>query len=221
MHISISCLNDLTYDWATAQNWPYQLYKNKPECTITLCIEHPQLLTITHNNMSLQLGPSGQFGQWYAHPPLKHSLIQTIRPLLNKQIHIIDATGGMGRDSLLLAAYLSQQHPACTLATFEINPFMASIIEWQTQHIPLNWQVYKKDFTTLQHADIVIIDPMFPPHPKTAKPQKYTQIIQSLTRDSIGSTEQDLITHAKSIRAKHIICKSPPWISSDIWHIIK
>ena len=220
MHSVINCCNNDTYVWAMQQNWPCDVTEGLKDAPLSINIHHQDLLVIKHNQMTLSIGPSGQFGQWYAAIPLKHPVIKLLKSVANKNTHIVDATGGIGRDSLLIALFLNQFYPQAKLSTFERNPMMASLIKWQTQHIQLSWKVYQEDFMQCQSADIVVIDPMFPPHPKTAKPQKYTQIIQMLTVEDVGSTEEDLIAHAKAIKAKHIICKSPPWISSDIWHMI-
>ncbi len=185
------------------------------QCCINM---HSSRLEIIYQGMHCILGPDGQFKLWYHHIPHQHPLIRLIKRIIKKNDNqiITDATCGLGRDSLLLALFCQHYAPECTINSYEQNPLCAAIATWQSQHIP-KWHVFHQHFEACQQANIVLIDPMFPPHPKTAKPNKYSQLLQHLTQNDSLTSEHGLIAHAQKINAKLIYLKHPPWKQNPLW----
>ena len=216
---TVYCLNRQAVQWCTDHHFPFKLMSSHSSGHISINIDH-HLFELHVDSMTLQLGPRGQFSDWFLHPPKQHPLIKTIQAKLQSTSHIVDATGGLGRDSLLIALTLQQNHPHIELITYDCNPLLAAICQWHTQYVECKWQVVTAAFQECNHADIAIIDPMFPAHPKTAKPNKYTQCIQKIVAHNHGSDEHDLLKHATQIDTKHILVKSAPWQAKPLWKLI-
>lgn len=116
------------------------------------------------------------------------SLLSTPHPLLkaigNNPGSILDACGGFGKDSFILA------HQGFQIITCEHNlliyTLLTQAIESYTKGSHLNWATYFGD--AIQHMenqsyDTIYLDPMFNLS-RSAKPKLAMQIIQSLTDDT-------------------------------------
>lgn len=133
---------------------------------------------------------------------------------LHKQadIHILDATAGLGRDGYTLAALgarvtLCERHAdihALLLDALrrahEMQPAIAARIEL----------IHADALATLrcgQHWDAVYLDPMYPDDTRTALPQKEMQIFRDLTG---GDADADaLLPAALASARKRVVVKRP------------
>jgi 16S rRNA (guanine1516-N2)-methyltransferase len=152
----------------------------------------------------------------------KELLIRAMGRTVPEKTSIIDATGGLGRDSFLLAA------AGFTIRTFERNPILAALLanglERTAGHatmeigslITLHCEDARNFLETNRSVvDIVYLDPMFPPRKKSAKVKKELQTIQQI----VGN-ERDyeaLFTLALQNAKKRVVVKRPkngPWINN-------
>jgi len=129
----------------------------------------------------------------------------------------IDATAGMGEDSLLLAAagftvYLFEKDPvialllADTLERSAHHPDLAGIVSRMhlTQGDSLEW------LPRLQsglNPDVILLDPMFPARSKSALVRKKFQILHGLERPC--EDEEALLAAALAAGAHKIVIKRP------------
>lgn len=149
-------------------------------------------------------------------------LIQAMgrKPLLLSRI--VDATGGLGRDSFLLAAAGFQ------VRIFERNPIIEALLadglqraeeREDLQAICARIRLHRQDaLDFLQQpdaqAEIVYLDPMFPKTKTSAKVKKELQLLQQLAGD-----DQDLdllFTAAMETATKRVVVKRPrtgPWLN--------
>lgn len=99
--------------------------------------------------------------------------------------HILDATGGLGRDAATLAGL------GCRVTLYERNPVIAALLQdglerWQTAYPDRigQLQLINEDFTQSGHseivnADIIYLDPMYP-ETGSALSKKEMQALQDI-----------------------------------------
>jgi 16S rRNA (guanine1516-N2)-methyltransferase len=128
---------------------------------------------------------------------------------------IIDATAGMGEDSLLLAAsgfnvilYEYDKVIASlledTLRRAAFDPVLKEIISRMELHIENSIEAMRN----LKHSpDVVLLDPMFPARTKSALVKKKFQLLQLLEHPC--SDETELFNAALQAKPKKIIIKRP------------
>jgi 16S rRNA (guanine1516-N2)-methyltransferase len=144
----------------------------------------------------------------------------------NRPLTLLDATAGLGRDTAFLAS-LGHHLIAC-----ERNPIVHALLRdgleraramkgrpaWITRvelH-PGDAAAYLTTTATLPTIDCILLDPMYPPKPKSAKPPKEMQALQSL----IGPDEdtEGLLALARSA-APRVALKRPlsaPPLAADV-----
>lgn len=102
--------------------------------------------------------------------------------------YVVDATAGLGRDSLVLASL------GCTIQMIERNPLIATALkeglENAAQHAEMaeiiaRMQLYAGDAISWLHntptsPDIISLDPMFPPRDKSALVKREMQIFHHI-----------------------------------------
>lgn len=125
---------------------------------------------------------------------------------------IIDATAGLGQDAFVLASL------GCDVTLLERSPIIAALLQdalerlAQAEKMPLN--LVKTDandyFSKTKGviADVIYLDPMFPPRQKQAKVKKEMQILQAL----LGHAEEDemkLLSKALRAAKKRVVVKRP------------
>lgn len=136
-----------------------------------------------------------------------------------KNLHIYDATAGMGTDSLMLASL------GCTLDMTERNPVVAALLEdglhrakldeecaaiatrMTLHHMPAV-QFMQQAIAAAQQFDVVFLDPMFPHDEKnTAQVKKNMQVFRSL----VGRDEDadELLPLALQIARYRVVVKRP------------
>ncbi|MCR4695538.1 MAG: class I SAM-dependent methyltransferase [Pseudobutyrivibrio sp.] len=128
---------------------------------------------------------------------------------------VLDATAGLGEDSLILAAAGFQVH------MYEYDSIIAALLEDAMiragQDESLAPVVKRMSLTNgdsimamknLDYVpDVVLLDPMFPKRQKTGKIKKKFQILQQLERPC--GNEADLLEAALGTGAKKVIIKRP------------
>ena len=155
-------------------------------------------------------------------PRLKQSNLQ--REMLVKAARIkgqempqtlVDATGGFGEDSLILAAAGFQ------VRLYEFDEIIAALLQDcmdRAREIPELMEAVGRmelvcgdsvqGMRSLDYKpDIVLLDPMFPARQKSALIKKKFQLIQRL--ESPCSTEADLLEAAIAAAPKRIVIKRP------------
>jgi 16S rRNA (guanine1516-N2)-methyltransferase len=131
---------------------------------------------------------------------------------------IIDGTGGLGRDSFILAA------AGCRVRIFERQPIVAALLadgleraalHLETAEIVRRIQLTAADVVTAleeirahgQQIDVVYLDPMFPERRKSALVKKELRMLQLLA--GIDSSSEQLLVAAMRIAGKRVVVKRP------------
>lgn len=129
---------------------------------------------------------------------------------------LIDATAGLGADSLLLAA------AGFKVTMFESNPVIAALLEDTLRRagdcVGLSSFAERLDLICADSVrgmcslnfepDVVLLDPMFPARKKSAQVKKKFQLLHCL--ESPCSNEEELFKAAVKANPKKIVVKRPP-----------
>ena len=129
---------------------------------------------------------------------------------------VVDATAGLGEDSLLLAA------AGFSVTMFEKDPVIASLLrdalerasnEPQLTKVVLRMRLVEGDSVVglreLGFApDVVFLDPMFPERTKSAAVKKKFQLLHLLERPC--DNERELLEAALAARPRKVVVKRPP-----------
>lgn len=127
----------------------------------------------------------------------------------------VDATAGMGDDSLLLAA------AGFTVELYEHNPIIAALLEDTLRRaaevpelapIVSRMHLHLGNCVEAMHTlpfrpDIILLDPMFPPRQKSSLVTKKLQLFQKL--EIPCSEEPEILEAALSAHPRRIIIKRP------------
>ena len=144
---------------------------------------------------------------------------------LKKNLHILDATAGFGRDSFLLASF------GCKVLMLERSPLMAALLldglqrtknETECSGIVKRMELVHGDALShfqsldipsdnkgngLPQPDVIYLDPMFPGSNKTAQVKKEMRILRyALGEDFDG---EHLIESAIASGVKRVVVKRP------------
>lgn len=148
----------------------------------------------------------------------KELLVRAAGCKKNTSLSIIDATGGLGRDSFLLAA------SGCRVQIFEQQPIIAALLtdglERAREHPETSGLVEHirlrvgNAVTALQEmkqcgrqVDTVYLDPMFPHRRKSALVKKELQILQLLTPVPSDKASEELLQAAFAVAGKRVVVK--------------
>ncbi len=131
---------------------------------------------------------------------------------------IIDATAGLGRDAFVLASI------GCKVLLVERNPIVAALLEdglaraYQDPEIGEFMQermllsevrnISQLD-PTINYADVVYLDPMFPHKQKSALVKKEMRVFQHLVGADLDS--DDFFLPAKHLARKRVVVKRPDY----------
>lgn len=129
---------------------------------------------------------------------------------------VVDATAGLGEDSLLLAA------AGFSVTMFEKDPVIASLLrdalerasnEPQLTKVVSRMRLVEGDSVVglreLGFApDVVFLDPMFPERTKSAAVKKKFQLLHLLERPC--DNERELLEAALAARPRKVVVKRPP-----------
>lgn len=146
----------------------------------------------------------------------------------NPHPHVLDCTGGMGRDAFTLASL------GATITLLERAPVLARLLEDAHQRALAHEATQESAgrMTVLgasAHAflaaaaeaggqtwDVIYLDPMYPEDGKTALPGKEMQVLRDLTG---GDADADsLLPLARACAAKRVVVKRPakaPWLAGE------
>ena len=126
----------------------------------------------------------------------------------------VDATAGMGEDSMLLAA------AGFRVLMFELDPVIAALLGDALERARQNpalaeaigrMQLLEEDsiqaLPMLPPPDVVFLDPLFPARQKSALVKKKFQLLHQLERPC--ADEEALLTAALAARPRKIIIKRP------------
>lgn len=143
----------------------------------------------------------------------REGLIRAIKPAPN--LHIIDATAGWARDSLLLASFGAQ------VTMIERNPLLYQLLENALHRFMKNEAAYPlllslihadaKDYLNFlgvkEYPDIIYMDPMHPARQKTALVKKNMQALQHLLGPDLDA--HNLLTIALQRVKQRVVIKWP------------
>lgn len=132
------------------------------------------------------------------------------------KIYAIDATAGLGEDSLILAAAgfyvkMYEQNPVIyellcdAKRRAEQDSFLVNIVS--------RMEIFNADSIeamkgVTEAPDVILLDPMFPERQKSALVKNKLQVIQSLEMPC--ANENDMLYAATMAKPKRIIIKRPP-----------
>lgn len=139
----------------------------------------------------------------------------------DRQLFVVDATAGLGRDALLLA------HLGCRVLMLEQHPVMQALLtdglrrgrataDMQLQQTLARMQLLHTDARQWlamtaqgegERPDVVYLDPMFPPRDKSAKVKKDMALMHRLlgSEQDIGS----LLEAALAVARHRVVLKRP------------
>ena len=120
----------------------------------------------------------------------------------------VDATAGLGEDSLLLAA------AGFEVTLCEADPVIAALLEdalaRAAAHEVLGPVVARMHLAALRESpDVVYLDPMFPGRTKSAKVKKKFQLIHGLECPTDPMDEEALLRAALAARPRKVVIKRP------------
>lgn len=181
------------------------------------------VLKLNETGLSLISGENELRGDFEAKKPrlrqnnLNCELVVKAAKIKGKnKVTVIDATAGMGEDSLLLAA------AGCEVKLFERNPIVFELLADAMRRAEKDDEL--KSIVERMHAfncdsieamkncdeivDVVLLDPMFPERQKSALVKKKLQVIQKI--ESPCSDEKELFLAAVGVKPKKLVIKRPP-----------
>lgn len=129
---------------------------------------------------------------------------------------LIDATAGLGEDSLLLAAV------GFSVSLYEKDPVIAALLRDALQRaannpqladIAARMELHQEDSiqalrSLLAPPDVVLLDPMFPARTKSALTKKKFQLLHYL--ESPATDEEELLSAALAANPRKVVIKRPP-----------
>ncbi len=140
-----------------------------------------------------------------------------------RDLRVLDATGGLGRDGYTLAALgaqitLAERHPsiAALLADAHRRALADPATAEAAAHITLATADARELFERNGGVsyDVIYLDPMFPGHGKTALAKKELQVLRELTG---GDADADaLLEPARRSARLRVVVKRPlkaPWLA--------
>ncbi|MGI9283493.1 MAG: class I SAM-dependent methyltransferase [Endozoicomonas sp.] len=139
---------------------------------------------------------------------------------LNKGVkpHVLDATGGLGRDAFVLASL------GCQVTVIERSPIIAALLEdgirramedSEVSDIAVRMQLIKDDsrhamescLAAGEQFDVVYLDPMFPHKEKSAEVKKEMKVFQALLSGDPDADE--LLEPALEVARYRVVVKRP------------
>ncbi|MCK9493998.1 MAG: class I SAM-dependent methyltransferase [Dehalococcoidia bacterium] len=130
---------------------------------------------------------------------------------------VLDATAGLGRDSVLAAAL------GCEVIACERSPIVALLLRDALVRADggglrdLAGRIEVRDadarevLAALEESpDVVLVDPMFPERPGAAKPQKEMQLLQRLLGPDTPEDTAALLDAALQHATRRVVVKRPP-----------
>lgn len=131
---------------------------------------------------------------------------------------VIDATAGLGRDAFVLAAIgckvrLVERHPVVRLLLQDglqrayADTEIGEMMQQNMQLLPVNHIAQLNP--TIDIADVVYLDPMYPHRQKTALVKKEMRVFQHLVGADLDA--DNLLTPAITLAQKRVVVKRPDY----------
>lgn len=132
-------------------------------------------------------------------------------------LHVVDATAGLGRDSMVLAG------AGCQVTAMECSAVVHALLADGLRRaresddplirdcagrIELRHTDSVRELPRIGDADVVFLDPMFPPRRKSARVKKEMFILQQLPPGG-GSSGNALLAMARTQAHKRVVVKRP------------
>ncbi len=189
----------------------YQL-NSKADWQLTLTDTDTYCLTQRSTKLSLNL----DFRQGnYRHRQQaigKEPLLNAVKIQKKSPKTIIDATPGVLKDSFMLA------NRGIDIIAIERNPLLYVMVKKALSHFDTDSQTDNihidyhfgdaKDLLANFHADIIYLDPMYPPKRKSAQVKKEMQILHQV----IGAdSDSDELFHAAKKQGSRLVVKRPSY----------
>lgn len=213
------------YFTETAPDSTHQLAQTFGLAAVDLCPEQGEFLMATSDGISLcRAGEKGQVRVDFVNGAAQYRRTKGGGELIAKAVNhtakpvVWDGTGGLGRDSFVLASL------GLTVHTFEQNPAVACLLsdglQRALQHesvaeiaqrITLHFGdtcVLMPDLAAdIGRPDVVYLDPMYPQRQKSAAVKKEMAYFHGL----VGSAQDEagLLHMAREIAGKRIVVKRP------------
>lgn len=136
-----------------------------------------------------------------------HELLAKALGKQRREATVIDATAGCGRDASIIA------HCVKKLIMLERSPIIAAMLKDALARADLPHvsfiQIDAKDYLQAnpKQADIIYLDPMFPPRTKTALVKKELRILRDIVVADDG--DQNLLEIALAAALKRVVVKRP------------
>ncbi|MCL7487431.1 MAG: class I SAM-dependent methyltransferase [Desulfobulbaceae bacterium] len=188
------------------------------------------VLTITRDRLSLSIpGSSAPHALVYAEfvkgpagyrrkRSSREMLLRAIGLRRDQQLSVLDATGGLGKDSFLMAG------SGCTMHVLERNPVVAALLQdglrRASEHTDTREIAARITFSAMDaiqylrgiagtenRFDVVYLDPMYPARNKSRLVKKEMQMLQELIGHE-PDTEQ-LLNTALAAAGKRVVVKRP------------
>ena len=132
------------------------------------------------------------------------------------QLHVIDATAGLGRDAFVLASL------GCNVDMVERSPIAAALLEDGLERAALDAEIggwiqermrltHASGYEYLQQhkADVVYLDPMFPHKKKSALVKKEMRVFQGVVGADLDA--DDLLEVALAAAKYRVVVKRPDY----------
>lgn len=135
-------------------------------------------------------------------------VVKACRIKNQKQVRLLDATCGLGRDALLL------QQAGFSVTAYERHPVLAALLADALTRMPddqckfnLHTGDAKAAFKNCHH-DVIYLDPMFPESTKSARVKKDMAVLQHLHRHDVDDGHE-LFNAAWQADCQRIVVKRP------------
>ena len=135
------------------------------------------------------------------------------------KLRVLDALGGWGTDGFALAAL------GCQVDIVERSPIIFAMAyflgrELHSEAIVCCDEALAWITERAKQYDVIYLDPMFPPHPKNAKPSRRMQILEEL---SPYEDPREMIDIARTVAKERVVVKSrrhqKPFQQDPDWQI--
>ena len=200
---------------ALADHLGVLLTSDQSLCDLFLCYEE-EGLTLSDGNLSLTANLMSMYNR-IRPGKLQHEILLKAAKLkgLDHTPVAIDATAGLGEDSIILAAGGFLVH------LYEYDPVIAALLSDalerakespELSEIASRMILHEEDsvkalLSCTLKPDLILLDPMFPERQKSALVKKKFQLLQRL--ESPCSDEKDLLSAALSAVPRKIVIKRP------------
>lgn len=208
---------DRAYAEALAAHLKTTLLDATPEASIWLSVDAVGL-SLTDGDQAMR-GDFTKLQKRLQYHNLTHELLVKATKVKGREkLRVIDATAGMGEDSLLLAA------AGCEVTLYEQDPVIAALLqdtmrraleEAALHEIVMRMQLVEGDSIehlrklgeTGERPDVIYLDPMFPERQKSGLVKKKFQLIHYL--EAPAENEEALMQAAIAARPFKIVVKRP------------